>query len=58
MSTDGDNIVRGRIRRWTAVHGHPRKSCEPKIQERSEESFHHSAVDDDDIVLHDDVVDE
>jgi hypothetical protein len=28
MSTDGDNIVRGRIRRWIAVHGNPSKQCE------------------------------
>ena len=26
MSTDGDNIVRGRIRRWIALHGKPSKN--------------------------------
>lgn len=30
MSTDGDNIVRGRIRRWAAVHGRTFNPCEPK----------------------------
>lgn len=31
MSTDGDNIVRGRIRRYSSVHGRILNPCGPKI---------------------------
>lgn len=66
MSMDGDNIVRGRIRRLAAVRGHPRKACEPKKEKEKEEYeklFHKKMLDPlvdehDDIVLHDDVIDE
>jgi len=39
MSTDGDNIVRGRIRRWIAVNGHPRKAGDSKTQEKGKGSI-------------------
>ncbi len=34
MSTDGDNIVRGRIRRWAAIHGRVINPCGPAKSEK------------------------
>ncbi|MEK7555507.1 MAG: hypothetical protein AAB516_01655 [Patescibacteria group bacterium] len=64
MSTDGDNIVSGRIRRLVAVRGNSRKASDQKVQEKEgSRKLYHSKmigpiVDEYDDILHDDIVDE